>query len=66
MPTIYDSDRATPLWIRLKAHYEDRLKMLRLQNDSPMDDARRNFHIGKIAECKYFLELDVEQRPSSQ
>jgi hypothetical protein len=66
MQVIYDGDRATPLYLRLKAHYEDRLKTLRIQNDHIMDDAKRNFHVGKIAECKYFLELDVEKHPSGQ
>ena len=45
-------------WRKLKAFYEARLEQLRRDNDSPMNEDARNQHLGKIAECKYFLNLD--------
>lgn len=61
MPLVSDVDRSSALWLRLKAHLEARLQSLRLQNDTVMDEGRRNIQIGRIAEVKGLLALDTEE-----
>ena len=55
------SDLSSPVWLKLKAYYTERLALLRAQNDDkPMDQTER--HRGKIAEVKLFLGLEEEAR----
>jgi hypothetical protein len=65
--TLTDQERESPLWKRLRAHYEKRLTSLRSQNDDPSsehDTARRR---GRIHEVKTLLSLnDAIQLPSRQ
>ena len=55
------SETASPLWLKLKAHYENRLRELRGKNDGPMPEADRHLHIGKISEVKRLLEMETPQ-----
>lgn len=52
------ADKISPLWLRIKAHYADRLDTLRLQNDGAMDQESRSTHIGRIAEVRGILDLE--------
>lgn len=65
--TLTDQERESPLWKRLRAHYEKRLISLRSQNDDPsseQDTARRR---GRIHEVKTLLSLnDAIQLPNSK
>lgn len=54
------ADKINPLWIRLKAHYTDRLTTLREQNDAPMEENQRAIHIGRIGEVKAILDFENE------
>ena len=54
-------ETASPLWLKLKAHYENRLRELRGKNDGPMTEHERNLHIGKISEVKRLLEMETPQ-----
>lgn len=54
------ADRESALWSRLKAHIQNRLTILRLENDHPMPEAERHQRIGQIAELKRFEALDAE------
>lgn len=60
--TIEESDKLTPLWRLLVAHYEARLQSLREQNDGTMDQDARNKLIGQIAEVKRFLKLNEKPK----
>lgn len=51
----------SPLWVKLKAHYENRLRELRGQNDGPMEEGARNIKIGQISEVKRLLEAGTPQ-----
>lgn len=61
MPIVYPMDRLNPVWVRLKQHYEARLQALRVQNDRPMDEGKRNIQIGRIQEVLALLDLDKEE-----
>ena len=57
------AEKETAVWLKLKAHFEERLEEVRKQNDanlSPEETANRR---GKIAELKRILAL--EKPPSS-
>lgn len=51
------NDLESSLWKRLQAHYEERLRVLRAQNDGDMDDKQTARMRGRIAEIKGFLVL---------
>lgn len=55
------SDINSPLWATIKAHYENRLRELRGQNDGPMEEGARNIKIGQISEVKRLLEAGTPQ-----
>ena len=57
--TPYDKESST--WIKLKAHYEERLHLLRMKNDHQFPEEQRNILIGQIQEVKALLALDVER-----
>ncbi len=52
------ADRDSNTWQKLKEHYEERLHMLRCQNDSPMAEEKRNRLIGQIHEVNELLKID--------
>lgn len=53
-------DRQNPLWLKLKAHYEERLATLRKQNDGDQDAEKTAAIRGRIREVKEFLEMGVD------
>lgn len=55
----YDKESST--WQKLKAHYVERLHVLRLQNDHPMLDGERDRLLGQIQEVKTLLQLDENE-----
>lgn len=57
-PVLTDGDSFNPLWLKLKAHFEARLEVLRSQNDGNLDPEATAKMRGRIAEVKYFIGLD--------
>lgn len=55
------ADRESKLWQKLKTHYQERLRLLREQNDGPMSEEKRNILIGRIQEAKSVLALEVPE-----
>jgi hypothetical protein len=55
------SDKASSLWRRLKAHLDDRLARLRIQNDNPQADGGASIR-GEIRAVKSLIALG-EDRP---
>lgn len=55
---LSDEDRQTQLWKRLSKHLEQRLALLRAQNDAPLPAEATAAHRGRIAEIKALLALD--------
>ena len=55
------ADRNSPLWHRLKAHYEARLATLRSQNDNDKDEAETAKLRGQIGEVKKLLSLGEDK-----
>ncbi len=55
---LTNAERESHLWQKLKAHYEERLAALRMQNDAMQPEPWRAHLIGQIAEVKAFLQLD--------
>lgn len=53
-------ERNNPLWLKLKAHFEERLQKLRVANDADMDERKRARHGGRIDELKSTLALDSD------
>lgn len=45
----------SPLWLKLKEHYEARLSKLRIENDADRPEAETIKHRGRIDEVKKFL-----------
>jgi hypothetical protein len=57
---LTDQERVTPLWIRLMAHFDDRLRRLRLQNDNATLTAEQTAAIrGEIACVKALQRLNT-------
>lgn len=54
------ADRESALWSRLKRYIQDRLTVLRIENDHPMPEPERNRQVGRIAELKLMESLDEE------
>lgn len=52
------ADWETKTWERIKAHCEEKLAMLRTQNDNKMAEEDRNFLIGRIHELRVMIALD--------
>lgn len=51
------SDRESAVFRKLMAYYEQRLALLRAQNDGNLGTDETNRKRGQIAECKSFLAL---------
>jgi hypothetical protein len=59
---LADSDRATGLWQRLKAHLEDRLVAARLRNDDPaLSETQTAALRGEVKTLKSLLLLDADR-----
>ena len=54
-------ERADPLFLKLKAHYEQKLANLRAMNDNDNTHEATAGTRGRIKECKLFLSLDQDQ-----
>ena len=54
---LSESDRRSPLWLALMAHYTERLATLRARNDTPAAEAATADTRGRIAEVKALLDL---------
>lgn len=52
---LADHEKDSPVWIKIKAHLESRIALLRLQNDSNMDEIDTATIRGQIRECKALL-----------
>lgn len=57
------SDIQSSLWMRMKEHYEARLKSLREKNDGRLDVETTARVRGRIATCKEILALGDPQAP---
>lgn len=60
-------ERRSPLWKKLKDHWQERLEVLRKQNDGDRPETETAKLRGQIAECKALLwlerETDIELPP---
>lgn len=55
--TLTPGEQQSPVWQKLKAHYEERLHILRAENDAAMPEVRTANQRGRIAEIKALLQL---------
>lgn len=60
--TLSEHERQSALWLKLKAHLDERLALLRARNDKPRDEAKSNLLRGQLAELKHLLSLNEEKR----
>jgi hypothetical protein len=59
--TLTDTEKASPLWIKIKEHIEERIEKHRSSNDKTQPaDATEKLR-GKIAELNYLRNLDKER-----
>jgi hypothetical protein len=56
------SEKSHPLWLRLKGHFEDQLRALRLKNDRPQTEPETAMLRGHIKCLRAVLALG-EDRP---
>jgi hypothetical protein len=59
-PLMTTYDRHSALWMKLAKHLEQRLDILRKQNDGPMTPEETERQRGRIAEVKSLLTLGKE------
>ena len=59
---LTQADKATGVWLRLKAHFEDRLAGARQRNDSALDAHETAAIRGEIRCLKHLIRLD-DDRP---
>lgn len=55
---LTEQERNSPLWLRLKAHYEKRLHSMRSRNDGPLANDDTLLLRGRIHEIKTFLSIN--------
>ena len=55
--TLAKADRVSSTWIALKKHLEQRLEVLRAQNDGDLNPEKTAKTRGQIAEAKRILSL---------
>lgn len=58
--TLTYAERSSPVWNKIKNHYEGRLKVLRSKNDGALDIAETSTIRGRIAEVKAILALEPD------
>ena len=65
--TLDHSEKHGALWVKLKAHLNDRLVTLRLRNDGNLSEVETARTRGRIAEIKMLLALEdgPEHRPDA-
>lgn len=59
---LTDADKLNPLWVRLEKHFQNRLTVLRMQNDGDLSDVETGRLRGQIKEVKAILAL-AKDRP---
>jgi hypothetical protein len=59
---LSDNDKASSLWLRLKAHLEDRLATARVRNDAVLPEAETAALRGEIRSLKRIIALG-DDRP---
>lgn len=57
--TLTEQDKSTGLWLRLKAHMEDRLADARKRNDALLSEPETAALRGEIKTLKALIRLDV-------
>lgn len=62
--TLSDGERVHPLWIRLKAHLEDRLRIARGRNDGPLHEIETASYRGQIKLLKALIGLGDDPPPT--
>lgn len=60
--TLSDNDKAQSLWVRLKAHLEERLAAVRKRNDNPLTESETAVLRGEIRTLKHIIALG-DDRP---
>ena len=58
MIELTSQERASPLWQKLHAHFEEKLAALRKQNDAPLDPVKTAGVRAEIAVYKALSSLD--------
>jgi hypothetical protein len=58
---LTDHDKASSLWVRLRAHFEDRLANARARNDVHQPDAETASLRGEIKTLKALIRLGAEK-----
>lgn len=53
-------ERETALWAKIRAHYEERLLTLRMQNDGDKSQDETAKIRGRIAEVRLLLNMDKD------
>lgn len=64
--TLTPNDRASALWLKLRAHMADRLETLRAMNDGELEPIATAKLRGRIAEVKNLLALDEDDEGTAQ
>jgi len=59
--TLANHEKNSPVWLKLKKHYDERLAELRAKNDSNITQEQTLHLRGQIAEVKYLLDLGKEE-----
>lgn len=59
--TLSDYDKSQPLWLRLKAHMEDRLAACRARNDGALTEFETATLRGEIKCLKHLIRLDASR-----
>lgn len=60
--TLSEHDKASGLWLRLRAHLEDRLMLARTRNDTPLPECETALLRGEIKCLKRIISLG-DDRP---
>lgn len=61
--SLTESEKHSDLWMKIKAHYEQKLQETRVRNDKPLDAERKMVIVGQLMEMKYLLSLEQSARP---
>ena len=57
MPLLDQADRQSAAWVKIKAHFTERLQDHRIKNDGRLADIETAHLRGRIAEASYLLDL---------
>lgn len=58
---LSEQDKATGVWLRLKAHFEDKLAIARIKNDAVLTEADTAILRGEIRVLKALIRLDASR-----